>query len=351
MRALPRAIPPNTRSHPQPRRLERTVPVKSVASDLESTISGALGQRSRVSSIVAEAAAGGIKTLFFVGCGGSLYASSPIGDVMATRGRSVVTYRMESGEFVYGPPATLGPDSLVVVGSHTGTTPETIKAIEVARAHGPRAVLAITREPDSPLAQAADHAFTYGSKHTVWEPKQVYLAQIGHGALLACGDESQAEHDAALDAYSGLGGAILDAIAASDDYLAEMAAALASEPVIYVLGAGRPRTWPAACRCATCRRCSGCTRRRSMRTSSSTGRSRWSPTRPRCCSSSARTTPGLSPSGPGPSWKVRPPGLDGRPGRPGPARHSRRLPGRGRPAGARLARVQDRAAFRGSDRA
>lgn len=214
------------------------MPVKSVASDLESTISGALEQRSRVSSIVAEAAAGGIKTLFFVGCGGSLYASSPIGDVMATRGRSVVTYRMESGEFVYGPPATLGPDSLVVVGSHTGTTPETIKAIEVARAHGPRAVLAITREPDSPLAQAADHAFTYGSKHTVWEPKQVYLAQIGHGALLACGDESQAEHDAALDAYSGLGGAILDAIAASDDYLAEMATALASEPVIYVLGAG-----------------------------------------------------------------------------------------------------------------
>ncbi len=214
------------------------MPVKSVASDLESTISGALGQRSRVSSIVAEAAAGGIKTLFFVGCGGSLYASSPIGDVMATHGRSVVTYRMESGEFVYGPPATLGPDSLVVVGSHTGTTPETIKAIEVARARGPRAVLAITREPDSPLAQAADHAFTYGSKHTVWEPKQVYLAQIGHGALLACGDESQAEHDAALDAYSGLGGAILDAIAASDDYLAEMAAALASEPVIYVLGAG-----------------------------------------------------------------------------------------------------------------
>lgn len=214
------------------------MPVKSVARDLESTISGALEQRSRVSSIVAEAAAGGIKTLFFVGCGGSLYASSPIGDVMATRGRSVVTYRMESGEFVYGPPATLGPDSLVVVGSHTGTTPETIKAIEVARAHGPRAVLAITREPDSPLAQAADHAFTYGSKHTVWEPKQVYLAQIGHGALLACGDESQAEHDAALDAYSGLGGAILDAIAASDDYLAEMATALASEPVIYVLGAG-----------------------------------------------------------------------------------------------------------------
>lgn len=214
------------------------LPPKSVASDLESTISGALAQRARVSSIVAEAASGGLKSVFFVGCGGSLYDSSPIGDVMAARGRSVVAYRMDSGEFFYDPPAALGRDSLVVVGSHTGTTPETIKAIQVARARCARAVLAITRDPGSPLATSADHAFTYGSEHTVWEPKQVYLAQIGHGVLLASGDESQADHDAALDAYSGLAGAILDAIAASDDYLAELATALASEPVIYVLGAG-----------------------------------------------------------------------------------------------------------------
>jgi fructoselysine 6-phosphate deglycase len=214
------------------------VPVKSVASDLEPTISRALAQRARVSSVVAGAASGGIKTVFFVGCGGSLYASAPIGDVIAAKGRSVVACRMDSNEFVYGPPAALGPDSLVVVGSHTGTTPETIKAIEVARAGGARAVLAVTMDPDSPLATAADHAFTYGSKKTVWEPKQIYLAQIGHGVLLAGGDESQAEHDAALDAYGGLAGSVLDAIAQLDDYFTELATALAGEPVIYVLGAG-----------------------------------------------------------------------------------------------------------------
>jgi fructoselysine 6-phosphate deglycase len=222
------------------------VPVKSVAEDLESTINGALGHRATVSSIVAEAAGGGIKTVFFVGCGGSLYASAPIGDVLAAQGRSVAAYRMDSNEFVCGPPAALGPDSIVVVGSHTGTTPETLKAIEVARAHGARAVLAITMDPGSPLAAGADHAFTYGSKKTVWEPKQVYLAMVGHGVLLANGDESKAEHDAALDAYSGLAGAVLDAIAACDDYFTEMATALVSEPVIYVLGAG-PATDVARC--------------------------------------------------------------------------------------------------------
>ena len=40
------------------------MPVKSVADDLESTISGALAQRPAVSSIVAQAASGGIKNVW-----------------------------------------------------------------------------------------------------------------------------------------------------------------------------------------------------------------------------------------------------------------------------------------------
>ena len=205
----------------------------SVPSDLDATIGRALGQRARVGSVVH-----GIRNLWFVGAGGSLYASSPIGDVLAAKGRSVVTYRMNSNEFNYGPPATLGADSLVVVGSHTGTTPETIQAIETARSRGARAVLAITRDPDSPLAAKADDAFSYGSKHTVWEPKQIFLAQIGHAVLLASGDETRHDRDEALDAYAALAEAIHSAIAESDENFAAMATALAAQPVIYVLGSG-----------------------------------------------------------------------------------------------------------------
>lgn len=210
----------------------------SVPSDLEATIEGALAQRDHVRSVVLDAVGDGIRNVFFVGSGGSLYASSPIGDVMAAKGRSVVTYRMNSNEFNYGPPVTLGADSLLVVGSHTGTTPETIQAIETGRSAGVRAVLGITRDPESPLAAKADHAFTYGSEHTVWEPKQVYLAQIGHSVLLGNGDETQEDHDRSLDAYTALAGAILSAIGESDENFAAMAAALAHQPIIYLLGSG-----------------------------------------------------------------------------------------------------------------
>ena len=74
----------------------------------------------------------------------------------------------------------------------------------------------------------------------MWEPKQVYLAQIGHGVLLANGDEtSQAEHDAALDAYSRASRARSSTRSRHPTTTSlSLAAALASEPVIFVLGAG-----------------------------------------------------------------------------------------------------------------
>lgn len=210
----------------------------SLPEDLAATIDLALAERNRVSSVVSEAVDGGLSDLWFVGAGGSHFTSSQVGALMAAKGASVPTFRVNSNEFVYDTPSRLGPGSLVVVTSHNGTTPETIKAIETARSQGVRAVLAVSRDPESPLATNADQAFTYDSKHVVSEPTQIFLAQIGHSVLAAAGDETQSEYDEALDAYAGLNEAVVSAVAESDDNFAAMAAALASQPIIYVLGAG-----------------------------------------------------------------------------------------------------------------
>jgi fructoselysine-6-P-deglycase FrlB-like protein len=217
----------------------KSVALASLPEDLVATIELALAERNRVAAVVSEAVGEGLSDLWFVGAGGSHLTSSQVGAVMAAKATSVPTFRLNSNEFVYDTPARLGPDSLVVVISHNGTTPETIKAIETARSRGVRAVLAIAKDPGNPLAEKADEAFTYGgTKHVVSEPTQIYLAQIGHSVLMASGDETQSEHDAALDAYAGLGDAIVSAVAESDDNFAAMAASLGSQPIIYVLGAG-----------------------------------------------------------------------------------------------------------------
>jgi fructoselysine 6-phosphate deglycase len=214
------------------------VPLASLPEDLAATIDLALAERNRIPAAVSEAVGDGLSDLWFVGAGGSHFTSSHVGALMAAKGTSVPTFRVNSNEFVYDTPVRLGPDSLVVVTSHNGTTPETIKAIETARSRGVRAVLAVSRDPESPLATDADQAFTYGSKHVVSEPTQIFLAEIGHSVLLATGDETQSEHDEALAAYAGLHEAIVSAVAESDENFAAMAAALASQPIIYVLGAG-----------------------------------------------------------------------------------------------------------------
>jgi fructoselysine 6-phosphate deglycase len=214
------------------------VALASLPEDLAATIDLALAERSRIPAAVTEAVGEGLSDLWFVGAGGSHFTSSHVGALMAAKGASVPTFRVNSNEFVYDTPVRLGPDSLVVVTSHNGTTPETIKAIETARSRGVRAVLAVSRDPESPLAANADHAFTYDSKHVVSEPTQIFLAQIGHSVLLATGDETRPEHDEALAAYAGLYEAVVSAVAESDENFAAMAAALASQPIIYVLGAG-----------------------------------------------------------------------------------------------------------------
>jgi len=214
------------------------VALASLPEDLAATIDLALAERNRIPAAVSEAVGDGLSDLWFVGAGGSHFTSSQVGALMDAKATSVPTFRVNSNEFVYDTPARLGPGSLVVVTSHNGTTPETVKAIETARSRGVRAVLAVSRDPESPLATSADQAFTYGSKHVVSEPTQIFLAQIGHSVLLGAGDETKSEYDAALEAYTGLGEAIVSAVAESEGNFAALAAALASQPIIYILGAG-----------------------------------------------------------------------------------------------------------------
>ncbi len=148
-----------------------------------------------------------------------------------------------------------------------------------------RTVAGIGRAAGSPLAEGADEMFAYGSKETVWEPKQVLLAYLAHGLLTATGDQCAEAEEVAAQSYAALPGILPAALRSQDEALAQIAAKIADEPVIYVLGSGpnedvarclamcylQEMHWP----CATCRRCSGSTPPRSMPASSSTARSRW----------------------------------------------------------------------------
>ena len=209
--------------------------VKPIAADFKSTLQDALGQHERARQVAGEAVRHGLASVFLVGCGGSLAAMYPAHYELERQAAGFGTFIMNSDEFNHRRPAQLGERSLVVAGSHTGTTKETVRAAQAAKAAG-ATVVAITRLPDSPLAKAADVTFAYGSESTVYEAKQVLLGELAFALLEASG--VQQDYAGIRRAFEALPEALYAAKTESDDRCHQIAVRWQDEPITYVLAAG-----------------------------------------------------------------------------------------------------------------
>ena len=100
-----------------------------------------------------------INHFYFVACGGSLAFMMPAAFIFSREIEIPASYH-PANEFVHMQPKALGKDSVVITCSHSGTTPETVKATEYARKQG-ALTIALTHVEDSPLAKAAEHPLHY----------------------------------------------------------------------------------------------------------------------------------------------------------------------------------------------
>src|SRR5687767_4263975 len=81
----------------------------------------------------------GIDSVFFLGTGGAAILMYPAAALLAQRSRLKV-FTEKSAELVLADHRALGPRSLVVIPSLSGTTKESIAALEFCRARGARIV-------------------------------------------------------------------------------------------------------------------------------------------------------------------------------------------------------------------
>ena len=86
-------------------------------------------------AVAAVAAKKNINHFYFVACGGSQAFMMPA-QFMFDKEIDIPAGIYTSNQFVHEEPKALGPDSVVITCSHSGNTPETVKATEVARAKG-----------------------------------------------------------------------------------------------------------------------------------------------------------------------------------------------------------------------
>ncbi len=101
-----------------------------------------------------------VKNFYFVACGGSMAMLTP-GQYIIDREVIVPAAVYSSNEFIHRSPKALGQGSVVILCSHSGNTPETVKAAEFAREKG-AVTIAFSNLVGSPLWNAAEYPIHYG---------------------------------------------------------------------------------------------------------------------------------------------------------------------------------------------
>ena len=103
---------------------------------------------------------GGVKEVFFVACGGSLTAFYASKFFLESQTVGLKVGYCTSNEFVHVPPSSLGKNSVVVLASHRGNTPETIEAAKASKTRGATTIV-LTYFEDSPITEVGDYSVKY----------------------------------------------------------------------------------------------------------------------------------------------------------------------------------------------
>jgi fructoselysine-6-phosphate deglycase len=116
--------------------------------------SGAVGLADRIDAVVADALGSGVTNVVFAGAGGAGILMQPAAALLRDRS----TFRADvllPAELVEAGSATIGRSTLVVIPSLSGTTAESVAALDHAKAAGAQ-VLVLTGHAGTPLAAKAD---------------------------------------------------------------------------------------------------------------------------------------------------------------------------------------------------
>lgn len=193
---------------------------------------------------------GGVRNLYFVGCGGSLGALYPAKQFIERESCSLKVGWVSSNEFVHSVPRDFGGNSVICLACHKGNTPETIAAARLGKQMG-AAVIILTWLEESEIIEFGDYivhySFDASPDHLAGDidyagEKTMCALQVAVELL------NQTEGYAHYDAFQQGAGRITGIIRKARAHVADRALAFAEEykndNVIYTMGSGA--AWGAA---------------------------------------------------------------------------------------------------------
>ena len=197
-----------------------------------------------IEKIVAEKEeVGGIKEVYYVGCGGSYSAFYPAKIFMEKEARGIKSSLYSSNEFVYNTPKAFGKNTVVIVVSHKGNTPETIEAARISQEAGVT-VIGLTWILDSELVQHCDYVLSY----TFGDDKDIAGEKTIVGLLTAVEILNQTEgyehYDAFMDGVGKIDRIVKNACQLVEKRAEAFAESHKDDKVVYTMGSGA--AWGAA---------------------------------------------------------------------------------------------------------
>jgi fructoselysine 6-phosphate deglycase len=182
-----------------------------------------------------ELAKNGIKNIFLVGCGAPNREMGAIKYFLDRDAKKLETYLYFPAEFIDQVPAKLGPDSLVILASHSGTTPEMIQAADFVKQYNCKTV-GIAQFADSPLAKNVQHPLIYGKSDHGYSAKfMIILALL---ASIMKEMEGWKLADKIMKSLDALPGALADTSEASDQRGSEEARLYKDDDFMMIMGSG-----------------------------------------------------------------------------------------------------------------
>jgi fructoselysine-6-phosphate deglycase len=203
--------------------------------------SGAVAQAGPIDAAIGQLLASGAQSIFFAGTGGAGILMQPAQQLLSNRS-AFACFSVMPAELVLTGHPHLDARSIVVMPSLSGTTRETIAALEYCRGRGAR-VMALTGHADTALARGADFSFVnFAEDDTSCESFYLQSLCIALSVMQHRGELRT--HAAVLPELQRLPPLLLDVKRAFEARAEEFATQIQSEPYHIITGAGS--TWPQA---------------------------------------------------------------------------------------------------------
>jgi fructoselysine-6-phosphate deglycase len=203
--------------------------------------SGAVALTAPLHGAITASLAEGRRNIFFLGTGGAAILMMPAVQLLQRRS-GFPTFLESSAELILTGHQALGPHSIVVIPSLSGTTKESIAALDFCKGKGAQ-VFTLVGHADSPLATAADQSFVnFAEDDTSCESFYLQSLLIAL-AIMETRHEIDDYQDIA-DQLARLPTLLLDAKRHFEPEADRIADTWKTEPYHIVTGAGS--TWPQA---------------------------------------------------------------------------------------------------------